>query len=360
VATLDAQPAPLSGVAEELAEINRQQSSNLAGGAVLRQRAGENGLSRLMDVETPLEGRIRAGNGQLVVTATPVMLDAGTATNSASTRARFGAGFAQSSSPADIGAQSASGVGLSVGYSSRSLQADVGVTPIGFRERNVVGGLQYNGNLTDQTSYSLAVTRRAVTDSLLSYAGARDASAGLEWGGVTANSARATLGWDDGTSGLYANGQFQYLDGHHVQANYAGKIGGGFYGRVYNDANQTLTVGLNTTLMRYTKNQSYFTYGQGGYFSPQQYIIVNLPIEYIGRNGAFTYAIKNSIGIQHYHLNAASYFPLDPGRQQAAAANMASKNDAALDANAVYPGQSKTGLAYSLALAGEYQLSPRL
>ncbi|CAG9247312.1 Cellulose synthase operon protein C [Paraburkholderia unamae] len=350
-----------SDVADELAQVNREQSSTVSGGVVFRNRAGEDGLSNLSDIEAPIEGRIKAGNGHVVVTATPVMLDAGTAQTDLPTLARFGAGLSQSATgSSSFGSQTASGVGLSIGYESKSVKADIGSTPVGFRYQDVVGGLEYNANATDKVAYSLAVTRRAVTDSLLSYAGARDAAAGLEWGGVTKSGTRAALGWDDGTNGLYANGEVSYYDGHHVQGNFAAKLGGGFYTRVYKDTDETLTVGVNTTWMMFNKNQSYYTYGQGGYFSPQQYVILNIPVEYAGRSGPFTFDLKGSIGVQHYREDAVSYFPLDAALQASAASNMNSTTTATLDSNAIYPGQSKTSFAYSLHASGEYQLGPQL
>ncbi|MGF6771544.1 putative Zn-dependent protease [Paraburkholderia sp. GAS199] len=356
------------GVAEELAQVNREQSSSVSGGIVFRNRSGEDGLSTLTDIEAPVQGRIKAGDGHIVVTATPVTLDAGTASGNVSTLARFGAGLSNSTSETaaiagnnTYGSQTASGVGLSLGYEGRSISADVGVTPIGFRETNIVGGAQYNGGITDKVSYSLAVARRAVTDSLLSYAGARDAGSGLEWGGVTSNGGLGSLAWDDGTSGLYVNAAYQFYQGTNVVSNNAVKGGGGVYTRLLKDADQTLTVGLNTTLMRYDKNLSYYTYGQGGYFSPQQYVILNLPVEWSGRNGAFTYDLKGSIGVQHYRQDASNYFPLNDnsGRQGAAAANAAFVGTG-VDSGAVYPGQSKTGVSYSLSAVGEYQLAPQL
>nr|WP_246025060.1 cellulose synthase subunit BcsC-related outer membrane protein [Paraburkholderia dinghuensis] len=347
-------------VAQELAEVNREQASTVSGGVVFRNRAGEDGLSKLTDIEAPIEGRIKAGNGHLVVNATPVTLDAGTANTDLPTLARFGSGLSNSPKGSNFGSQTASGVGLSIGYETPSIKASIGTTPIGFRYQNVVGGLEYDGGVNDKVSYSLAVTRRAVTDSLLSYAGTRDEGAGLEWGGVTKTGGRAALGWDDGTSGLYVNGQFQYYEGHHVESNYEGKGGGGAYTHLYKDADQTLIAGMNVTWMSFSKNQSYFTYGQGGYFSPQQFVILNFPIEYAGRYGLFTYDVKGSIGVQHYREDAVPYFPLDPGRQATAAANMNSVTTSTLDANAVYPGLSKTGFAYSLLASGEYQLAPQL
>ncbi len=355
-------PAPAAnpqtiGVAEELAAINREQASTITGGVLFRNRNGENGLSNLTDIEAPIEGRIKAGNGHIVLRATPVTLDAGTASGSNNTLARFGAG-ASTNPPSltnDFGSQTATGVGLSVGYENRNIQADVGTTPLGFRETNVVGGLQYQNAITDKVSYSLAVARRAVTDSLLSYAGARDAGAGLEWGGVTSSGARAALGWDDSTNGVYVNAAYQFLDGKHVATNSAVKGGGGIYTRLIKDADQTLTVGANTTLMHYDKNLSYFTYGQGGYFSPQQYVILNFPVEYMGRLGMFSYDVKGSVGVQHYRQDASNYFPTDSTRQSAAASSPLNP-----DAGAVYPGSSKTGVSYSLNATGEYQLAPQL
>ncbi|WP_250453685.1 cellulose synthase subunit BcsC-related outer membrane protein [Caballeronia sp. ATUFL_M2_KS44] len=341
-----------AGVAEELAAINREQASTISGGVTFRNRDGEDGLSNLTDIEAPIEGRIKAGNGHVIVRATPVTLDAGTASSTPQTLLRFGSGNGALSTPPanNYGSQTATGVGLSVGYENRHFKGDIGTTPLGFRETNIVGGVQYQNAISDKVSYSIAVARRAVTDSLLSYAGARDAGAGLEWGGVTSSGGRADLGWDDGTSGVYVNAAFQYLDGRHVASNTAEKGGGGVYTRILKDADQTLTVGANTTLMHYSKNLSYFTYGQGGYFSPRQYVILNFPVEYMGRAGLFTYDVKGSVGVQHYREDASALFPAG-----------VPDSIAVPDASALaYPGQSKTGVSYSLSATGEYQLAPQL
>lgn len=347
-------------VASELAQVNRERASTATGGLVFRNRAGEAGLSGLTDIEAPQEGRIKAGNGHIVVTATPVMLDGATSATDVPTLARFGAGLSRAPGGGSPGSQTASGVGLSVGYEGKRLKVDVGATPIGFPYQNIVGGVRYNGAFTDRAAFSLAVTRRAVTDSLLSFAGARDASAGLKWGGVTRSGAHGALSWDDGTSGLYVEGALDYYDGNHVERNFSGKGSGGAYTRLFRDADRTLTLGVNATWMSFAKNQSYFTYGQGGYFSPQQYVILNIPVEFAGRTGPFSYDVNGSIGVQHYQQNAVPYFPLDPGMQAQAAANAASSQAVGLDPGAVYPARSKTGVAYSLAARGEYQVAPQL
>ena len=153
------------------------------------------------------------------------------------------------------------------------------------------------------------------------------------------------------------NAAFQYLDGNNVASNNAVKGGGGIYTRVMKDADQTLTIGVNTTLMHYNKNLSYFTYGQGGYFSPQQYVILNFPVEYMGRNGAL------HVRPEGFDRRAA----LPAGRSRTTSrpnsnyqASFAAHAALAPDAGAVYPEQSKTGVSYSLNATGEYQLAPQL
>lgn len=372
------------GVADELAAIDRARSSTVSGGVVFRSRTGEDGLSNLTDIEAPVQGRVAAGNGHIVVTATPVTLDAGTAANDPAVLARFGQSVVGGLAAHNVaGDQTANGVGLSVGYETPSIKADVGTTPLGFRESNVVGGAQYTGGISDKVSYSIAVARRAVTDSLASYAGTRDNSlnnlshtdigklqsslgpvttanllnmGSLTWGGVTSNGGTAALGWDDGTSGAYVNASFDYYDGHNVASNTAAKGGGGAYTRLFQDANQSVTVGVNTTIMHYDKNLSFFTYGQGGYFSPQQYVILNIPVEYAGRNGLFTYDVKGSVGVQHYRQNSSPYFPTSATLQSA----VASLNATPYADSGVYPGTSKTGVSYSFNATGEYQVAPQL
>ena len=373
------------GVADELADIDRARASTVSGGVVFRSRSGEDGQSNLTDIEAPIQGRIAAGNGHVVVTATPVTLDAGTSSNTPSVLSQFGASVVGGLTGQNLsGDQTAGGVGLSVGYESKNINADIGSTPIGFREANVVGGIQYDGGISDKVSYSLAVARRAVTDSLLSYAGTRDSSLSnmndatansliangltpaqvgalrslgtLTWGGVTTNGGRAALGWDDGTSGAYVNASYEYLDGHNVESNTAVKGGGGFYTRLFKDADQSFTVGVNTTMMHYDKDLSYFTYGQSGYFSPQQYVILNIPIEYEGRSGLFTYDVKGSVGVQHYRKDGSPYFPTN-GIAQAAVANL---SVSPYTTGGVYPSSSTTGVSYSFSATGEYQLAPQL
>ena len=96
-------------------------------GIVFRNRNGEDGLSNLTDIEAPIQGRIKAGNGHIVVTATPVTLDAGTAAADTSDAGALRLGLSDARAldgrlEQQYGSQTASGVGLSVGYENRSVK----------------------------------------------------------------------------------------------------------------------------------------------------------------------------------------------------------------------------------------------
>jgi hypothetical protein len=313
--------AQLLDVASELAQVNREQTSALTGGLVFRNRTGEAGLSALTDIEAPIEGRIKAGNGHVVVTATPVMLDGGSASTDVPTLARFGAGLSKAAGGGSPGSQTASGVGVALGYEGKQVQAEIGATPVGFPYQDIVGG---------------ALQRRDHRSRGV-FAG-RDAPRGDRQRAVVRGRARRRRGPQVGRRDAQRRARHAELGRRHERHLRRGRIrllrrpsrraqllrqGQRRRARILNDADRTLTVGVNATWMRFSKNQSYFTYGHGGYFSPQQYVIRNIPVEYSGRTGAFTYDLNGSIGVQHYRQNAVPYFPLDPGMQAQAAANAA-------------------------------------
>ncbi|WP_163004514.1 cellulose synthase subunit BcsC-related outer membrane protein, partial [Pseudomonas viridiflava] len=85
-----------------------------------------------------------------------------------------------------------------------------------------------------------------------------------------------------------------------------------------------------------------FTYGHGGYFSPQSFFAIGIPVMWSQRSERFSYQVKGSVGVQHFKQDGAAYFPDDSAMQAASGQN--------------YDGQSKTGIGYSLSAAGEYRI----
>lgn len=320
----------------------------LAAGGVYRRRGGEPGLGRLSDKQIAIEARLPLGAGRLVLGATPTELDAGTLAPDLATASRFGGGVqaAQLQSTGAVaapGSQTARGVGLSVGYESPSLDASIGTTPLGFAETNVIGNLTYRGQLADHVSLKADLSRRPVTDSLLSFAGTRDPRTGVRWGGVVASGGRLDLGRDLGAWGIYGYGSAHSITGRDVTTNSRYELGGGVYLPLSRSASSSLTVGANLDLLSYDKNLSQFTYGQGGYFSPQRYASLTLPLDWSGRDGRMTWRLNASIGVQSFREDPV---PSLPASGTAAFTTLA--------------GTRRTGLAYNFAAIVEYQIAPQL
>jgi len=360
-------PAGPRTVRDELNDIRQERTPTIAVAPTVRSRQGEAGLSELSDISAPVEMKLPVGDGKFAVRVTPVAIDAGTPAGDYATNSRFGGGpvaaLAQANrSVGSAGSQSETGLGVGIGYVGDRVEADIGSSPLGFRYTTLNGGLRLKGPFAGDFSYNADFSRRPVTDSLLSFAGARDARTGESWGGVSATGGRLEIGYDNGDYGLYGYGSYHALDGTNVVSNSRIEGGGGIYVRLMRDADSELTGGINITGLSYDKNLRYFTYGHGGYFSPQSFLSMSVPLTWNQRSGRLAYQVRGSLGVQHFTEDAADYFPGNAGRQ--AAAQAASVNAVGLNlggtGSAVYPGQSKTGLGYNLAAAAEYQLAPQL
>ena len=359
---------PANPLLAELQDVESANSTTVDVGSVFRNRAGEAGLSQLWDMEVPIEARIPVGNGKIVVSATPTVLDNGTLSQNYGTSSRFGGGpaaaIAQLSGTVPApDTQNASGVGLSVGYEGKNLNANIGTTPLGFQETNAVGNITYGDKITDNVSYKAEVSRRAVTDSLLSFAGTEDTRTGLKWGGVVATGGRLDLTRDDGTYGIYGYGSAYSVTGHNVEDNSRFELGGGLYVHLLSQTSSSLTAGMNLDLLSYDKNLSYFTYGQGGYFSPQSYASVAFPVDWTGRDDRLSWRLNASLGVQSFTQDASPYFPTDATLQAGAAAAVAQATRLNLNQalfTGFYPQTSHTGIAYNLAGIVEYQVAPQL
>jgi hypothetical protein len=103
----------------------------------------------------------------------------------------------------------------------------------------------------------------------------------------------------------------------------------------------SLTLGMNVFGMHYEHNLRYFTYGQGGYFSPQAYLLANVPVRFDGHYGRnLHYRIEGSFGIQGFQEDTTPYFPIDPQFQNVNGSNPNSPT------NPLYPTNNRVGGNY--------------
>ncbi|WP_233834901.1 cellulose biosynthesis protein BcsC [Paraburkholderia sp. ZP32-5] len=354
----------LEDMRNELSDLRAQRSPEIKGGLFVSSNNAAPGAGQLTNVQQALEAVVPVDNGKLSIRVSPVELEGGTLGTDVYSASQFGGGPAatraqQAGKVAAPGKQSAYGVGLGLGYETGNWMADIGTTPLGFKYSNVVGGVTFRNSIdAGQGSwFNAGVSRRAVTDSITSFAGSTDSRSGLTWGGVTSTGVHGAIGLDNQDFGVYGYGSFKYLDGHNVQSNVGAEVGGGTYWYLLRTQNSMLSAGFNLNGMIYDHNENNFTYGNGGYFSPQRFYAFNLPLTWAQRSERWTYKLQGAVGVQYYHQAGTPYFPNDGGLQAAA---VSAASAIGLADGAVHPDQSSTGFGYNLLATAEYRFTNHL
>jgi hypothetical protein len=291
---------------DEVDAVENRNTPVFGAGGTGAGRVGDPGFDQLMVADFLLGGaytasdRVRFGvEGHIV--------HASAGTPSGSSNLMFGTLPAKTA----FGEQSSAGYSGLAQLSTNTFGLMVGSSPHGFPVHTVTGGVRFrphNGWLT------LVGARDNVKDSLLSYAGAHDPVTGVRWGGVVSNTVTSRV--DSGPSsnlfyktiGEYASVSFSFIQGLHVPNNWSAAGNAGLYWQ----AVQGLTLGVNVTGMHYEKNLNFFSFGQGGYFSPQQYYLASVPISWYAHKPRFEYQIRFSGGMQYLQQDASPFYPVSP------------------------------------------------
>jgi hypothetical protein len=220
--------------------------------------------------------------------------------------------------------------------------------------QDVVGGLRYDAkwralNLTADLS------RRPVTSSLLSFGGARDPVSGRTWGGVRDHGLDLRAAHYGERWSLSGTVTLARLEGRHVPDNDLFGLRGSIDYKLWEGAGQELFIGASVRYSSHDQNQRFYSFGHGGYYSPQSYTVSSLPLEWRGRWGRFSYRFEGSVSQSRAREDDALFYPTDPALQAQA---LGSVLPPGFDAP-VYEGGSGTGTGYSLRAAMEYRLDDR-
>ena len=114
------------------------------------------------------------------------------------------------------------------------------------------------------------------------------------------------LSWDKGTPiGFWASAQFSQLTGTNVYDNDKKFLMGGTYYKLLTEEDRKLNIGLNLLTMSYDKNLGENLYGHGGYYSPQSYFSVSIPVNLFGRyKQDLSYSLSSSLSYSWSKLDA--------------------------------------------------------
>ncbi|WP_114238239.1 cellulose synthase subunit BcsC-related outer membrane protein [Dyella sp. C9] len=356
-------PSPednLTSAQRALQGLDDRRQGQVATAVIQSDESGDGGISRLNATEIPLYVRIPDGyTGHYFFHADTVLLDAGELpANYFPSSYKFGqiAAYGTAGLPDKI-SETDKGVALAAGYefsgANNSWRADIGRSPVGFTVGNILGGFLYRHDFYD-SSLTVDVSRRPVTSSMLSYAGARDPVTGETWGGVVRSGVTVRGAQDWGRTTLFASVGYGVLSGRNVEDNHEFKVRTGFDLPIFEHPNQRLVSGLVINYWQYSDNQHYYTFGNGGYYSPQQYKSISIPLDWMGRYGRWSWELDGSVGNSWTREDESPFFPTRPDLQALAVARMA-----AADLGSPYfGGGTGGGFSYTVEAALEYRIAP--
>lgn len=246
------------------------------------------------------------------------------------------------------------GAEVNLALSGRAYRADIGSSPLGKDNSTIVGGLYLFPKITPNTELRLNLERRAVDDSVLSYYGYKDDYSGSFYGGVTKNGGSVGFAWDNGSYGTYASAQYYHYKGENVMSNWMWGLGAGVYTRPINNSVQTLQVGADIQYMDFKHNENRFTYGYGGYFSPQDYYSIAIPVNWkriYNRN--LELQLAASIGYQSYTSSGGDFFPTNQVWQS----YLDTLAALGLARTSRYDSENKDGISGSMRFGVDYRLT---
>ncbi|MCD4558897.1 cellulose synthase complex outer membrane protein BcsC [Lelliottia nimipressuralis] len=297
------------GVRSDAADLYKQQDVNVTLQHDYWGSSGTGGYSDLKAHTTMLHVDAPLSDGRMFFRSDMVNMDAGSFdTNGGTYDPKWGTCAATPCSGNT--SQKQNGASVAVGWQNKTWEMDIGTTPMGFDVVDVVGGLSYSNDL-GPIGYTLNAHRRPISSSLLAFAGQKDPNTGTTWGGVRATGGGVSVSYDKGeANGVWSSLNMDSLQGKNVEDNWRIRWMTGYYYKLINDNNERLTVGVSNMLWHYDKDLSAYSLGQGGYYSPQEYVSFALPVTWRKRTENWSWELGGSVSWSHSKTKDGMRYPI--------------------------------------------------
>ena len=232
-------------------------------------------------------------------------------------------------------------------WEGRLLDFDVGTTPMGMLYGDPSGAVNWSWD-AGNFGLSTGVYYRPESGSLLALGGQRDPATGREWGGVRRLGLRFSLSHDLGQrDGYWSVAMLEKIRGHDVADNTAFKFMAGWYRRLVDLAHHKRTAGVSALYWHYEKDLSDYTFGQGGYYSPNDAGSVGGFVEESRRTGQWSWTARARLSVAASRSEARDRYPLQSKLAGLGLADIDAREEA----------DSSVGLGVSVFAAAERRLT---
>ena len=314
--------------------LESRRNSYVAAGYEIDQKKGDGGISMFNARAVPVYGQYAVGyDGHVFAQTDYVSADSGdlplNGTSNIGTLPFLNVPAFRAANPgvqSNYGTkrQKAYGQALMLGYENDWIRADIGHTPIGFPISYVTGGVRLFGNL-GRYNYWVDASRRPMTGSMVSYAGSYlplpEVFGDGKWGGVRRDAITFHASRDFPKWGIFGEASVARLTGENVLNNSEVSARAGVDLPLIYQRDMRLNTGVTLFFDSFAQNERYYTYGHGGYYSPQTYVSLTLPLEWYGRTQRWSYYLRGSVSFSQSQEKSMPYFPTS-GALQAASGDL--------------------------------------
>lgn len=209
---------------------------------------------------------------------------------------------------------------VGVGVQTEQYRVDLGTTVGDYPVNDWVGGVQWRTSL-GEGSLRLEVARRMVNGSVLSTTGAIDPLTGERWGGARRNGVSAVYYQAfNPTLDFVGIARANLITGKNIPDNTEYNLQGIVGKTVFQRPGHEVEIGASLFLWSFEKNLRFYTFGQGGYYSPQAFGSLTFPITWTGNMNGWSWQAQARVGASESREDDTALYPLNPELAAAAAA----------------------------------------
>lgn len=159
---------------------------------------------------------------------------------------------------------------------------------------------------------------KSIKESMLSWVGIVDPYTGNQWGRVQETGCNLQFFHSVGEDNtIYLKGGYGTIDGTNVEDNTHLYGTAAFAHLLDMPGYEYFTIGFALSYEQFDNNQNHFTYGNGGYFSPQYLLQGIIQAQFLTEEGRRWLAAGSvGAGVQNNTQDASPYFPLDDDGQE--------------------------------------------
>ncbi len=163
----------------------------------------------------------------------------------------------------------------------------------------------------DYKNFYINLHQNSTEESILSIQGQKDPYSSSKWGRVIKTGINGGINFDLSNSyWLTISGEFDYIWGKNVWENYY--LGGNIsIGKtILLDEKKQFDIGAFFVVKHFNRNSNFFTYGHGGYFSPQIFTMLGPTFRYqVKECCGIALDIKASLGYIYYRNDSSPHYP---------------------------------------------------